>query len=129
MTPKLTQTLGKRLMRGSRGLLVCVAIAASLVGSGCGPIQAMSAVGDAEEALEAAEIAEAHRYARYEYWMAIFYLDKAKRVDGRAEYSAAEAFAEASAKFAAVAVDAAGKEKLRQLVMQQRMRARTGKDR
>ncbi len=120
----MTRTVVRRLFGGSQRCLTMVIIVGALAWTGCGPIQAMSAVGDAEEAIEAAQVAEAHQYARYEYWMAILYLDKAKRVDGRAEYAAAESFAEESAKYAAEAVEAAGKEKMRQQVMQQRLDAR-----
>jgi len=88
---------------------------------GCGPIQVASAVGDAEEAIEAAQTVEAQRHARYEYWMAILYLDKAKRVDGRAEYTAATDFAAEAVKFAGAAVEEAGKAKMREQVMQQRL--------
>ena len=120
----MTQTVGERLDRGLSERLWAVVVAAVLCVAACGPIQASSTVGDAEEAIEAAQEAEALQYAQYEYWMAIFYLDKAKRVEGRAEYSAAENFAEESAKFAAAAVEVAAKEKMRQQVMQQRLKSR-----
>ena len=97
--------------------------------SACGPIQVASAVGDAEEAIENAVKAEADRHARYEYWMALLFLEKAKRVDGRAEYEAASELATQSMNFAKAAVDVAEKEKIRQQVMQQRLKARSQKDR
>ena len=104
-------------------LKVLITSAVVLV-SACGPIQVATAVGDAEEAIEMAQKADAERHARYEYWMAILFLEKAKRVDGRAEYEAASQMAMESMNFAKAAVEAAGKEKMRQQVMQQRLKAR-----
>ena len=104
--------------------LMTLIVSLVLLVSACGPIQVATAVGDAEEAIEAAQRADAERHARYEYWMAILFLDKAKRVDGRAEYEAATEMAIESMNFAKAAVDAAGKEKMRQQVMQQRLKAR-----
>lgn len=100
-------------------------VALTLLAGACGPIQVSSAVGDVEEALEAAQAVEAQRYARYEYWMAILFLDKAKRIDGRAEYEAAADLANEALKFAKEAVEVAGKEKMRQQVLQQRLKARS----
>ena len=119
-------TVRERLERTTGRSLVCVAAVGIMLCSGCGPIQVSAAVGDAEEAIEEAITADAHRYARYEYWMALLHLDKAKRVDGRAEYSAAELFAARAAEYATDAVEVAGQEKMRQQVMQERLKARQG---
>lgn len=96
--------------------------------SACGPIQVSSAVGDAEEAIEAALIADAQINARYEYWMAVLYLEKAKRVDGRAEYEAASELAVESLNYAKAAVEQAAKEKKRQELLQERLKARDARE-
>ena len=118
----MTVAVRERLERS----LVALVTACVLLCSACGPIQVSAAVGDAEEAIEAAIAAEAPRYARYEYWMAVLHLDKAKRVDGRAEYTAAELFASQAMEFATDAVEVAGQERMRQQVLQQRLKARQG---
>jgi hypothetical protein len=122
----LTVTVRERLERGPWRPMQALAVAVILFCSGCGPIQVASAIGDAEEAIEAAISADAHRYARYEYWMAVHHLDKAKRVDGRAEYWAAEAFAAGAVEYATDAIEAAGQEKMHQQVLQERLKARQG---
>ena len=119
-------TVRERLERGPWRSLVALAAAVVLLCSACGPIQVASAVGAAEDAIEEAVAADAQRYARYEYWMAVLYLDKAKRVDGRAEYSAAELFAMRSAEFATDAVEVAGQERMRQQVLQERLKSSQG---
>ncbi len=125
---KVTRTVGERPVRGLFGRLVVVMLAVALSGSACGPLQSASTIGDAEEAIDAAQEAEATQYAIYEYWMAILYLEKAKRVEGRAEYAAAESFAAEAARFAAEAVEVAGKQKMRDQVMQQRHKRRRKAD-
>jgi len=104
---------------------VCCAFLLSVV-IGCGSIQASSAVGDAEDAIEAAEREEVARFAQYEYWMAVFYLDKAKRVDGRADFHAAETFAAEATRYATSAVEVAAKERRRQDEIQKRLKHRQG---
>ena len=85
-------------------------------------------MGDAEEAIEAALIADAQINARYEYWMAVLYLEKAKRIDGRAEYEAASELAAESLNFAKAAVEQAAKEKKRQDLLQERLKARDARE-
>lgn len=120
----MTETVRERIGASPWTRVVALAVAGLMFCGACGPIQVASAVGDAEEAIAAAQDVEAERYARYEYWMAMFYLEKAKRIDGRAEYMAATSFAAEAARFAAEAVEVSGKEKIRQQVMQQRLQKR-----
>lgn len=89
---------------------------------GCGPISSASAIGDAEEALEAAKQARAHRLVPYDYWMAVLYLEKAKLTDGYSEFEASESFAEQATAFALAAEAGATEEKLRQQILQERLR-------
>ena len=104
-------------------------LAAVLCLTACGPIQVAASVGDAEDAIEQALQADAQINARYEYWMAVLYLDKAKRIDGRAEYQAASELANEAMAFAKAAVEQAAKEKMRQQVLQQRLKARDALER
>ncbi|MGB0590782.1 MAG: hypothetical protein ACPGU1_13970 [Myxococcota bacterium] len=109
--------------------IIAFALTALLCLAACGPIQVASAVGDAEDAIELAQQADAQINARYEYWMAVLYLDKAKRIDGRAEYQAASEMANEAMAFAKAAVEQAEKEKMRQQVLQQRLKARDALER
>lgn len=93
---------------------------------GCGPIAASSAVGEAEETLEAARLARAHRLAPYTYWLSVSYLNKAKLLEGYSEFEQAEDYAELSKEFAAQAGEEAKEEALRQNVLQERIRANRG---
>lgn len=120
----MTATVRERIGTSLWKRFVSVTVVGVVIFSGCGPIQVASAVGDAEEAIAAAQDVDAERYAQYEYWMAILYLEKAKRVDGRAEYMAATSFAAEAVDFATAAVEVSGKEKIRQQVMQQRLEKR-----
>ena len=90
----------------------------------CGPIAASSAIGVAEEAIGAAEDAEAPRLAPYDYWLARSYLRKAKLTDGYAEFEASEGFAEQALEAANKAVEAARDNALRQQVLQERIKVR-----
>jgi hypothetical protein len=132
-----SKSLGARLIRTVRdGLerrkyqrIIALMLAAVLCLTACGPIQVAASVGDAEDAIEQALQADAQINARYEYWMAVLYLDKAKRIDGRAEYQAASELANEAMAFAKAAVEQAAKEKLRQQVLQQRLKARDALER
>jgi hypothetical protein len=74
-----------RLRSSAAGLVL--AVAASLSGSGCGPIEYINQVGNkAASAVSAAKLASADRYAPYEYTAAEEYLHKAREEAGHAEY-------------------------------------------
>ncbi len=109
------------LLRRLAFLFVLVTLAV-----GCGPIAASSAIGDAEDAIEAAKLARAHRLAPYPYWMAVFYLEKAKTTDGYSEFSGSESFAEQATAFAVSAESEAREEQLRQQILQERLRGGAG---
>jgi hypothetical protein len=125
----LIRTVRDGLKRSKWQRMVALALTGMLCLAACGPIQVASAVGDAEDAIEAALTADAQINAQYEYWMAVLYLDKAKRVDGRAEYEAASDLANEALAFAKAAVEQSAKEKMRQQVLQQRLKARDARER
>lgn len=125
----MIRTVRDGLERRKLQRMIALALAALLCLAACGPIQVASAVGDAEDAIEQAQQADAQINARYEYWMAVLYLDKAKRIDGRAEYQAASEMANEAMAFAKAAVEQAEKEKMRQQVLQQRLKARDALER
>jgi hypothetical protein len=72
------------------GALITGAIActlATLLGGGCGPIEYLNQVGSkASSAVAAAKLAQADRYAPYEYTLAEEYLHKAREEAGYAQY-------------------------------------------
>jgi hypothetical protein len=68
-----------------RPVLVCVLVAT--LSGGCGPIEYINQVGSkAASAVAAAKLAQADRYAPYEYTAAEEYLHKAREEAGYAEY-------------------------------------------
>ncbi len=67
---------------------------------GCGPITSTTAIADATVALEAAEAANAEKFAVYEYTMAQECLRKAKEEEGYSEYQPAIDLAKKARKFA-----------------------------
>ena len=81
----------------------------SLLGfAGCGPITATTAIAKATVAVEAAEGANAEKYAVYEFLSAREYLRKAKEEEGYSDFQAAIDLAKAALDFA---------EKARELAM------------
>lgn len=72
-------------MKPTIGLLL-VAIAAL---SGCGPIESVAVINDAEVSISGAKAADGAKYAPYEYTSAELYLDKAKEERGHAQYQKA----------------------------------------
>ena len=124
----MIRTVREGLKRGMLRRAGALLLALMLCLTACGPIQVASAVGDAQDAIDAALLADAQINARYEYWMAVLYLEKAKRIDGRAEYQAASELANEAMAYAKAAVEQSGKEKMRQQVLQQRLKARDARE-
>jgi hypothetical protein len=78
-----------------KGVLALGAIAAALcaASAGCGPIEYISQVTNkAASAVDAAKLAQAERYAPYEYTAATEYLHKAREEAGYAQYQDAIEF-------------------------------------
>lgn len=88
-----------------------VVLLAGLWVTSCGPVQAVNTVESAIEAVDAAETAEAEKWAAYEYWLAVRYLEKARRIVGYAQYEAAETFAKEAVDYATLAVKKSGEAK------------------
>jgi hypothetical protein len=83
-----------------RLVLAVLALAAL---AACGPNLSTAALIDADVELEAARAAGAAKSSTYEYATAEAYLHKAREVDGRAEYQAAERFARKAQRLASEA--------------------------
>jgi outer membrane biosynthesis protein TonB len=92
----------RRLAQALSGSMLGLWLAIGLIG--CGPVQAVNTVDSAIEAIEAAEAAEAQKWATYEYWLAVRYLEKARKIVGNAQYEAAETFAKEAIDHATTAV-------------------------
>jgi hypothetical protein len=80
-----------RRLRRLRTLVPSFVLAASVIASvgsgGCGPVEYISQVGNkAASAVSAAKLAQADRYAPYEYTAAEEYLHKAREEGGYAQY-------------------------------------------
>ena len=73
-------------------IVVGVLAAAGLL-AGCGPIESVAVIDDAQVALTGAKAANGDRYAPYEYTSAELYLDKAREERGHAEYQQAIGYA------------------------------------
>jgi glucose-6-phosphate isomerase len=66
---------------------VLAAVAVLALSTGCGPFGYLKKVAtDASKAVAEAEAAEAEKYAPYEYWGAVAYLEQAKVLMGYSEY-------------------------------------------
>jgi hypothetical protein len=70
-----------------------LALPALAVLAGCGPIQTTAALIDADVAVESARAAGAPQTSPYEFNAAEAYLEKAREVNGRAQYETAARFA------------------------------------
>ena len=90
-----------------------------LLASGCGPIQATTAISRAEEELLTAKLAEADQLAPYEYTKADLFLKFAKERQGFAEYREARLFAEEAQRLAVRAKEKAP-QKLKMKVMMEK---------
>jgi len=71
-----------------------------LLGPACGPVESLVVIGDAKVAIEAARVADAERYAPFEYRAATEYHHKAREEMYFADYQEAIELAEISLKYA-----------------------------
>lgn len=92
---------------------------------GCAPLNASTAIGEAESAEDQAKLAMAHRNAPYEFYMAKAYLHKAKKTDGYSEYNISEIYAKRARGLYAKAVQQARENVMRLKVLQQRTKKGT----
>jgi hypothetical protein len=89
------------LPTGALGLVAATSLLALVSVSGCGPIEYINQVGvKAASAVSAAKLAQADRYAPYEYTAAEEYLHKAREEAGYAEYEDAIEFGRRAEDFA-----------------------------
>jgi glucose-6-phosphate isomerase len=79
----------------SRHPRVLAAVAVLALSTGCGPFGYLKKVAtDASRAVAEAEASEAEKYAPYEYWGAVAYLEQAKVLMGYSEYERSFDFGE-----------------------------------
>ncbi len=89
------------LPMGALGVVAAVSLLALVSLSGCGPIEYINQVGvKAASAVSAAKLAQADRYAPYEFTAAEEYLHKAREEAGYAEYQDAIEFGRRAEDFA-----------------------------
>jgi hypothetical protein len=89
------------LPTGALGVVAAASLLALVPLSGCGPIEYINQVGvKAASAVSAAKLAQADRYAPYEYTAAEEYLHKAREEAGYAEYEDAIEFGRRAEDFA-----------------------------
>ena len=104
-------------------LVLFGALWAFLIG-GCAPMNASSAIREAETQLDGAQKARADKYAPYLYFMAHSYLEKAKLTEGYSEFGAAEQYGLRAKDLAAKASTEARENRLRQKILNQRLKQR-----
>lgn len=83
-----------RIFAGRAGQLLALALAASL--AGCTAIKSTVHLAQAEQALAEARNYDSQNLAKYEYTMAIRYLEKAREENGASDYRIAENLAKRS---------------------------------
>lgn len=107
-----------------RTLLIAV-ILLGIAAPGCSPLNASTAIREAEVALVKAEEQGAPEHAKYEYWMAREYLRKAKLTEGYSEFQIATQYATRSQGYANQAVKSArdNREKLKIIEQNKKLRA------
>jgi len=71
-----------------------------LLGPACGPVESLVVIGDAKVAIEAARVADAERYAPFEYRASVEYHHKAREEMYYSDYQTAIELAEISLKYA-----------------------------
>jgi hypothetical protein len=77
----------RRLRTLVPSFVLAASVLSSFLGAGCGPVEYINQVGNkAASAVSAAKLAEADRYAPYEYTAAEEYLHKAREEGGYAQY-------------------------------------------
>ena len=102
---------------------VTLALAAGLmILSGCAPLNASTAIREAEAHMEKARTAGADKAAPYEYYLARAYLIKAKRTEGYSEFGIAEQYGLQAKDYALKAISEARENMARQKILNQRLR-------
>lgn len=109
------------LMIGVIAALLVVALGAT----SCAPLNASSAIGDAEDQLEKAKKEGADKNAPYEYYLAWSYLVKAKKTEGYSEFGAAEKYAVRARDLAKKAITEGRENMLRQKILNERLRKKS----
>ena len=112
-----------------RRALTLVALASLLLieGAGCAPLNASTAISEAESAQDQAKTAGAHKNAPYEYFMARAYLIKAKRADGYSEFNIAQVFGNRARELFVKSVLQSRENLMRLKVLQKRTKGQGGK--
>lgn len=101
---------------------VTLALAAGLmVLSGCAPLNASTAIREAEAHMDKARAAGADKAAPYEYFLARAYLIKAKRTEGYSEFGIAEQYGLQAKDYALKAMSEARENLLRQKILNERL--------
>ena len=108
-------------------ILVALASLLCVAGSGCAPLNASTAISEAESAQEQAKSSGAHKNAPYEYFMARAYLVKAKRADGYSEFNIAQVYGSRARELFIKSVMQARENLMRLKVLQKRTKRQGGK--
>jgi hypothetical protein len=89
-------------MKATRSTAVALLLGGLMASStvGCGPIEAMAVINDAEVALSGARAARGYDFAPYEYTTAELYLEKAREERGFAHFGVAIRYARKAAQSA-----------------------------
>lgn len=90
----------------------------------CSPMASTSAIREASAQLEVAEQSRADKYAPYLYYSAKHFLTKAKLTEGYSEFGAAEEYARRAKDLANRSAVEARENRLRQKILNQRLKQR-----
>ena len=105
-------------------LMVLGILSSSGVMVACGPIVANTAIDEAFDGIEASRVSRASRLAPYEYTLASAYFDKAKLVEGHADYDGAVRFAGQALEYAVASIEAAKENKRKREILEERLRGK-----
>lgn len=83
-----------------RWLLASLAVAASCLAAGCGPVQTTRTLSRADREISAARAERADEASPYEFESALLYLDQSRAREGRGDFEAALAYARKAVQFA-----------------------------
>lgn len=105
-------------MRFARSLGVVAALLGLL--SACAPLNASTAIREAETHMDQARRQNADTYAPYEYYSALAYLTKAKKTEGYSEFGIAEQYGVKAKELAIKALAQARDNRMKQKLLKER---------
>ena len=104
--------------------LLVLVLAALWLWPACAPLSTSSAVREAEAQVFKAKKEGAAKYAKYEYYSAVYYLRKAKLTEGYSEFGVAQQYSTRAKEMAMKAQTEAKENRLREQILKKRLKQR-----